>query len=59
MCPSFQAKSFQTIILPAFLNEVPKRNVHRNQEKLNLLDCGDIILLNNKFDEGKVRTINI
>ena len=29
------------------------------KKKYNLLDSGDIILLNNKFDGGKVSTTNI
>ena len=33
-------------------------NILRSQKKLNVLDSEIIILLNNKFDGGKVRIIN-
>ena len=39
---------------PPFFNEVPIKNVYGNQENQIILDTGDIILLNNKFDGGKV-----
>ena len=44
-------------LVPPFLNKVFIKNIHINYKKN--LDTRYIILLNNKFDGRKVRTINI
>ena len=47
------------VLLHPFQFDVLKRNVHENLYKLNLLYCGDIILLNIKINEENTETINI